>query len=69
MAQGLVAIVNAKLQIQAAALGPINFLDEEEAVLAAATTEGQVGSACTCGAGAWVAWCNANPQNLLEYTV
>ena len=45
MAQGLVAIVNAKLQIQATALGPINFLNEEEAVLAAATTEGQVGRA------------------------
>ena len=45
MAQGLVAIVSAKLQIQAAALGPINFLNEEEAVLAAATTEGQIGSA------------------------
>ncbi len=45
MAQGLVAIVSAKLQIQAAALGPINFLNEAEAVLAAATTEGQIGSA------------------------
>jgi HCOMODA/2-hydroxy-3-carboxy-muconic semialdehyde decarboxylase len=33
---------NAKLQIQAAALGPVNFLNEEEAALAAATTEGQV---------------------------
>ena len=36
------AEVNAKLQLQAAALGPINFLTEEEAALAAATTEGQV---------------------------
>jgi ribulose-5-phosphate 4-epimerase/fuculose-1-phosphate aldolase len=33
---------NAKLQISAASLGTINFLNEEEAALAAATTEGQV---------------------------
>lgn len=36
------AEVNARLQLQATALGPINFLNEEEAALAAATTEGQV---------------------------
>ncbi|MDB5963682.1 MAG: class aldolase/adducin family protein [Polaromonas sp.] len=36
------AEVNAKLQLQAAALGPINYLNEEEAALAAASTEGQV---------------------------
>jgi ribulose-5-phosphate 4-epimerase/fuculose-1-phosphate aldolase len=40
--RAIYAEVNAKLQLQAAALGPINFLTEEEAVLAAATTEGQV---------------------------
>ncbi len=40
--RAIYAEVNAKLQIQAAALGPINFLTEEEAALAAATTEGQV---------------------------
>ena len=40
--RAIYAEVNAKLQIQAAALGPINFLNEEEAALAAATTEGQI---------------------------
>ena len=40
--RAIYAEVNAKLQIQAAALGPINFLTEEEAALAAATNEGQV---------------------------
>ena len=40
--RAIYAEVNAKLQIQAAALGPINFLSEEEAALAAATTEAQV---------------------------
>jgi ribulose-5-phosphate 4-epimerase/fuculose-1-phosphate aldolase len=40
--RAIYAEVNAKLQLQAAALGPINFLNEEEALLAAATTEGQV---------------------------
>lgn len=40
--RAIYAEVNAKLQIQAAALGPINFLTEEEAAFAAATTEGQV---------------------------
>lgn len=40
--RAIYAEVNAKLQLQAAALGPINFLNEEEAALAAATTEGQV---------------------------
>ena len=33
---------NAKLQIQASGLGPVQFLSEEEAALAAAATEGQV---------------------------
>jgi ribulose-5-phosphate 4-epimerase/fuculose-1-phosphate aldolase len=40
--RAIYAEVNAKLQLQAALLGPINFLTEEEAALAAATTEGQV---------------------------
>jgi ribulose-5-phosphate 4-epimerase/fuculose-1-phosphate aldolase len=40
--RAIYAEINAKLQIQAAALGPINFLTEEEAALAAAATEGQV---------------------------
>ena len=40
--RAIYAEINAKLQIQAAALGPINFLTEEEAALAAATNEGQV---------------------------
>jgi ribulose-5-phosphate 4-epimerase/fuculose-1-phosphate aldolase len=40
--RAIYAEVNAKLQLQAAALGPINFLTEEEAALAAVTTEGQV---------------------------
>ena len=40
--RAIYAEVNARLQIQASALGPINFLNEEEAALAAATTEGQV---------------------------
>lgn len=40
--RAIYAEVNAKMQIQAAALGPINYLTEEEAALAAATTEGQV---------------------------
>jgi ribulose-5-phosphate 4-epimerase/fuculose-1-phosphate aldolase len=40
--RAIYAEVNAKLQMQAAALGPINFLNEEEAALAAASTEGQV---------------------------
>ncbi len=40
--RAIYAEANAKLQLQAAALGPINFLNEEEAALAAATTEGQV---------------------------
>lgn len=40
--RAIYAEVNAQLQLQAAALGPINFLTEEEAALAAATTEGQV---------------------------
>ena len=40
--RAIYAEVNAKLQIQAAALGPVNFLNEEEAALATATTEGQV---------------------------
>ena len=48
--RAIYAEVNAKLQLQAAALGPINFLTEEEAALAAATTEGQV-------VRAWDLWC------------
>ena len=40
--RAIYAEINAKLQIQAAALGPVNFLNEAEAALAAATTEGQV---------------------------
>ncbi len=40
--RAIYAEVNARLQLQAAALGPINFLNEEEAALAAASTEGQV---------------------------
>lgn len=40
--RAIYAELNAKLQLQAAALGPINFLTVEEAALAAATTEGQV---------------------------
>ena len=47
--RAIYAEVNARLQLQAAALGPINFLNEEEAALAAATTEGQV-------ARAWDLW-------------
>ena len=48
--RAIYAEVNAKLQIQAAALGPVNFLNEEEAALAAATTEGQV-------VRTWDLWC------------
>jgi ribulose-5-phosphate 4-epimerase/fuculose-1-phosphate aldolase len=40
--RAIYAEINAKLQLQASALGPINFLNEEEAALAAASTEGQV---------------------------
>jgi ribulose-5-phosphate 4-epimerase/fuculose-1-phosphate aldolase len=40
--RAIYAEINAKMQIQAAALGPVNYLTEEEAALAAATTEGQV---------------------------
>ena len=40
--RAIYAEINAKLQLQAAALGPVNFLNEEEAALAAASTEGQV---------------------------
>ena len=40
--RAIYAEVNAKLQMQAAALGPINFLNEEEAALAAASTESQI---------------------------
>jgi ribulose-5-phosphate 4-epimerase/fuculose-1-phosphate aldolase len=39
--RAIYAEVNAKLQIQAAALGAVNFLNEEEAALAAAITESQ----------------------------
>jgi ribulose-5-phosphate 4-epimerase/fuculose-1-phosphate aldolase len=44
------AETNAKLQIQAAALGPVNYLTEEEAALATQTVEGQV-------LRAWDLWC------------
>ncbi len=50
--RAIYAEVNAKLQLQAAALGPINFLNEEEAALAAASAEGQV-------ARAWDLWSRA----------
>ncbi len=50
--RAIYAEVNAKLQIQAAALGSINFLNEEEAALAAASTEGQIERA-------WNLWANA----------
>ena len=48
--RAIYAEANAKLQILAASLGPINYLTEEEARLATATTEGQV-------ARAWDLWC------------
>jgi ribulose-5-phosphate 4-epimerase/fuculose-1-phosphate aldolase len=48
--RAIYAETNAKLQLQAQALGPVNFLNEEEAALAAATTEGQVQRA-------WELWC------------
>ena len=48
--RAIYAEVKARLQIQAVALGPVNFLNEEEAALAAATTEGQV-------LRAWDLWC------------
>lgn len=44
------AEVNARLQLQATPLGAINFLNEEEAALAAASTEGQA-------VRAWDLWC------------
>lgn len=50
--RAIYAEVNAKLQLQAAALGSINFLNEEEAALAAASTEGQIERA-------WNLWANA----------
>jgi ribulose-5-phosphate 4-epimerase/fuculose-1-phosphate aldolase len=50
--RAIYAEVNAKLQIQAAALGSINFLNEEEAALAAASTEGQIERA-------WNLWADA----------
>lgn len=40
--RAIYAEINAKLQLQVALLGPVNFLNEEEAALAAATPEGQV---------------------------
>jgi HCOMODA/2-hydroxy-3-carboxy-muconic semialdehyde decarboxylase len=40
--RAIYAEVNAKLQLSAATLGPVTFLNPEEAALAAATTEGQV---------------------------
>ena len=53
--RAIYAEVNAQLQMQAAALGPINFLNEEEAALAAASTEGQIERA-------WSLWCGAIRQ-------
>ena len=47
--RAIYAEVNANLQLQAAALGPVSFLNEEEAALAAAATEGQV-------ARPWALW-------------
>ena len=55
--RAIYAEVNAKLQIQSAALGPVNFLNEEEAALAAATTEGQV-------LRAWELWCGRIGPNI-----
>ncbi len=52
--RAIYAEVNAKLQIQAAALGAVNFLNEEEAALAAASTEGQIERA-------WNLWCDMLP--------
>ena len=49
------AEVNAKLQLQATALGSITFLNEQEAALATAATEGQVSRAWTL----WVRELNA----------
>jgi HCOMODA/2-hydroxy-3-carboxy-muconic semialdehyde decarboxylase len=40
--RAIYAEVNAKLQLQAAALGDVQFLNEDEAALAQASTEGQV---------------------------
>ena len=40
--RAIYAEINAKLQMQAAALGPVNYLNEEEAALAASSAEGQV---------------------------
>lgn len=40
--RAIYAEVNTKLQMQATALGPINFLTQEEAALAAVPTQGQV---------------------------
>jgi ribulose-5-phosphate 4-epimerase/fuculose-1-phosphate aldolase len=40
--RAIYAEVNAKLQLQAAVLGDVNFLNDEEAALAQASTEGQV---------------------------
>jgi ribulose-5-phosphate 4-epimerase/fuculose-1-phosphate aldolase len=48
--RAIYAEINAKLQLQAQALGPVNFLTEEEARMASATTEGQV-------VRAWDVWC------------
>ena len=53
--RAIYAEVNAKLQIQAVALGAVNFLTEEEAALAATSTEGQIERA-------WNLWCMAIDQ-------
>ncbi len=52
--RAIYAEVNAKLQIQAMAMGPVNYLNEEEAALAAASTEGQIERA-------WNLWKDAIP--------
>ncbi len=52
--RAIYAEVNAKLQLQATALGAINFLNEEEAALAAVSTEGQIQRA-------WSLWRDAIP--------
>ena len=41
--RAIYAETNAKLQSQSMAMGPVNFLTEEEARLAAAANDGQIG--------------------------
>jgi ribulose-5-phosphate 4-epimerase/fuculose-1-phosphate aldolase len=49
--RAIYAEINAKMQIQAAALGPVNYLTQEEAALATVTVESQV-------LRAWDLWCD-----------